>query len=154
MDHLKKGDPRISNLSPTIWVYSTLGRFLEHGRIFRFENAGDPLFFIGSADWMRRNLDKRMETITPVFDAGVKQELEEILKIYEADNCTAWDLYEDGHYERREPDIDEDKRCAQELSSASPQNFRQQIPSPETNGFFQNRLMLSLIPDGTNPGHN
>ena len=91
-----------------------LGRFLEHGRIFRFENAGDPLFFIGSADWMRRNLDKRMETITPVFDAGVKQELEEILKIYEADNCTAWDLYEDGHYERREPDVDEDKRCAQE----------------------------------------
>ena len=49
---------------------------------------------------MRRNLDKKMETITPVFDAGVKQELEEILKIYEADNCTAWDLYEDGHYER------------------------------------------------------
>ena len=60
--------PRIPNLSPTIRVYSTLGRFLEHGRIFRFENAGDPLFFIGSADWMRRNLDKRMETITPVFD--------------------------------------------------------------------------------------
>ena len=73
-----------------------------------------PFFFIGSADWMRRNLDKRMETITPVFDLGVKQELEEILKIYEADNCTAWDLYEDGHYERREPDIDEEKRCAQE----------------------------------------
>ena len=40
--------------------------------------------------------------------------MEEILKIYEADNCTAWDLYGDGHYERREPDIDEDKRCAQE----------------------------------------
>ena len=106
--------PRILSLSPTIRVYSTLGRFLEHGRIFRFENAGDPLFFIGSADWMRRNLDKRMETITPVFDEGVKQELEEILNIYEADNCTAWDLYEDRHYERREPDVDEDKRCAQE----------------------------------------
>ena len=63
---------------------------------------------------MRRNLDKRMETITPVFDAGVKQELEEILKIYEADNYTAWDLYEDGHYERMAPDVDEDNRCAQE----------------------------------------
>ena len=49
---------------------------------------------------MRRNLDKRMGTITPVFDEVVKQELEEILNIYEADNCTAWDLYEDGHYER------------------------------------------------------
>ena len=73
--------PRIPNLSPTIRVYSTLGRFLEHGRIFRFENAGDPLFFIGSADWMRRNLDKRMETITPFFDEVVKQELEEILNI-------------------------------------------------------------------------
>ena len=73
-----------------------------------------PFFFIGSADWMRWNLDKRMETITPVFDAGDKQELEEILNIYEADNCTAWDLYEDGYYERSEPDVDEDKRCAQE----------------------------------------
>ena len=55
-----------------------------------------------------------METITPVFDAGVKKELEEILNIYVADNCTAWDLYEDGYYERREHDIDEDKLCAQE----------------------------------------
>ena len=146
--------PRIPNLSPTIRVYSTLGRFLEHGRIFRFENAGDPLFFIGSADWMRRNLDKRIETITPVFDAGVKQELEEILNIYEADNCTAWDLYEDGHYERREPDIDEKNAVPRKFSSASPQNFRQRIPSPETNGFFQNSLMLSLVQDGTNPGHN
>ena len=105
---------RVHGLSPTIQVFSTLGRFLEHGRIYRFENGGDPLFFIGSADWMRRNLDKRMETITPVLDADVKQELEEILSIYEADNCTAWDLFEDGHYERREPDIDEAKYCAQE----------------------------------------
>ena len=105
---------RVHDLSPTIQVFSTLGRFLEHGRIYRFENGGDPLFFIGSADWMRRNLDKRMETITPVLDADVKQELEEILSIYEADNCTAWDLFEDGHYERREPDIDEAKYCAQE----------------------------------------
>ena len=63
---------------------------------------------------MKRNFDKRMETITLILNTGVKQELEEILNIYEADNCTEWDLYEDGHYERREPDIDEDKRCAQE----------------------------------------
>jgi len=57
-----------SSLSKNIRVFSTIGRFLEHGRIYRFENGGNPEFFIGSADWMRRNLFSRMECIMPVKD--------------------------------------------------------------------------------------
>ena len=56
----------VPGLSESIRVYSTLGRFLEHGRIYRFENGGTPEFFIGSADWMHRNLSRRMEAIAPV----------------------------------------------------------------------------------------
>jgi polyphosphate kinase len=63
----------VPGLSENIRVFSTLGRFLEHGRIYRFENDGDPEFLIGSADWMRRNLDRRMETIMPVSDPKLRR---------------------------------------------------------------------------------
>ena len=91
----------VPGLSPTIRVYSTLGRFLEHGRIYRFENGGQPAYFIGSADWMRRNLSDRMESIMPVSDPAICAELEHILSVYEQDNCTAWDMQPDGEYVRR-----------------------------------------------------
>ena len=68
----------VAGLSETIRVYSTLGRFLEHGRIYRFENGGQPEFFIGSADWMHRNLSRRMEAIAPVCDPAIRGELEAI----------------------------------------------------------------------------
>ena len=91
-----------------------MGRFLEHSCIYRFENAGDPEFFIGSADWMQRNLDRRIETIMPVDDSQLKQELETILQIYENDNCTAWDMQPDGSYQQRRPQPDESERAAQQ----------------------------------------
>lgn len=93
----------VPGLSETIRVFSTLGRFLEHGRIYRFENAGDPELFIGSADWMTRNLSRRMEAVTPIGDPRLKAELEKILCVYEADNCSAWDMQPDGDYVRRRP---------------------------------------------------
>jgi polyphosphate kinase len=104
----------VPGLSENIKVYSTLGRFLEHARIYRFENGGDPEFFIGSADWMRRNLDRRMETIMPVGDPVIKQELEQTLQVYENDNCSAWDMQPDGNYVRRRPGKGEKQRAAQE----------------------------------------
>jgi polyphosphate kinase len=93
----------VPGLSPTIRVYSILGRFLEHSRIFRFENGGAPEFFIGSADWMTRNLSRRMEVVTPVRDPMIKAELDGILDTYDADNCSAWDMQPDGSYVRRQP---------------------------------------------------
>jgi polyphosphate kinase len=105
----------VPGLSESIRIFSVLGRFLEHGRIYRFENGGEPEFFIGSADWMRRNLDRRMESIMPVTDPKIKQELEEILLVLENDNCSAWDMQHDGNYVLRQPKEGEEYRCAQKL---------------------------------------
>ena len=102
-------------MSPTIRVYSILGRFLEHSRIYRFENGGAPEFFIGSADWMTRNLSRRMETVAPVCDPVIKAELETILRTYEEDNCSAWDMQPDGEYVRRHPAAGEARRGAQQV---------------------------------------
>jgi polyphosphate kinase len=104
----------VPGLSENIAVFSTLGRYLEHGRIYRFENGGAPEFFLGSADWMRRNLDRRMESIMPVNDPGVRVQLDQILDVYDADNCTAWDMQTDGIYLRRTPAEGEERRAAQE----------------------------------------
>jgi len=93
----------VPGLSSTIRVFSIVGRFLEHSRIYRFENGGNPEFYIGSADWMRRNFDSRMETVAPVADAAIQAELESILNVYESDNTSAWDMQPDGHYVRRRP---------------------------------------------------
>jgi polyphosphate kinase len=105
----------VPDVSPTIQVYSTLGRFLEHSRIYRFENGGAPEFFIGSADLMTRNLSRRMEAVAPVCDPAIKAELETILRTYEEDNCSAWDMQRDGAYILRRPAAGEPRRAAQDM---------------------------------------
>jgi polyphosphate kinase len=107
--------PGIPGLSENIRVFSVLGRFLEHGRIYGFENLGSPEYLIGSADWMKRNLDRRMETITPVSDPRLVAEIEEILTVAENDNQSAWDLRPDGTYVRRRPKKGEDPRPSQQV---------------------------------------
>jgi polyphosphate kinase len=107
--------PGVTGLSETIRVFSVLGRFLEHGRIYRFENGGEPEVLTGSADWMRRNLDHRVETIAPVSSAALRMELTAILDVYEHDNCTAWDLQPDGTWIRRQPLPGEAPRASQEV---------------------------------------
>jgi polyphosphate kinase len=105
----------LPGLSPTIRVFSILGRFLEHSRIYRFENAGHPEFYLGSADWMRRNFNNRMETVAPVTDPAIQAELERILGVYEGDNTSAWDMQPDGHYVRRRPGAGQPRREAQQV---------------------------------------
>ena len=105
----------VPGLSATIRVFSTLGRFLEHSRIYRFENGGAPEFFIGSADLMTRNLSRRVETVAPISDPAIKAELETILRTYEEDNCSAWDMQPDGGYVRRHPAEGEARRAAQQV---------------------------------------
>ena len=104
----------VPGLSENIRLFSTLGRFLEHSRIYRFENGGNPEFFIGSADWMTRNLDRRMETVMPVTDSELKQELEQTLQVYEKDNSSAWDMRPDGKYRKRRPRKNQERRAAQQ----------------------------------------
>ena len=107
--------PGVPGQSETIRVFGLIGRFLEHCRVYRFENGGAPEFYLGSADWMKRNLDRRVETIARIDDPALKGELEGILAIYEADNASAWDMQPDGTYVRRRPAEGEEPRPAQRM---------------------------------------
>jgi polyphosphate kinase len=109
----------VPGLSENIRVFSVVGRYLEHGRIYAFANGGAPEYFLGSADWMKRNLDNRVETIAPVNDQGLQSELRAILQTYEEDNASAWDLQPDGSYVRRHPAPGEERRAAQEIFGRS-----------------------------------
>ena len=81
--------PGIKGMSENIYITSVVDRFLEHGRIYLFENDGEELMFYGSADWMNRNLDRRIEVISPVLDEDIKKEFKEILDIQLKDNVKA-----------------------------------------------------------------
>lgn len=90
----------ISGVSENIHVRSIVGEFLEHSRIFYFENAGNPEIYMGSADWMPRNLDRRVEIVFPVEDEGIKKEIVHILDLEFKDNVKAHILQPDGTYEK------------------------------------------------------
>lgn len=96
--------PGIKKVSENIRVISIIGRFLEHSRIFYFQNGGEEEVYIGSADWMTRNLSRRVEAITPVEDPEIAKDLQEILGIMLADNRQAWELQSDGTYIQRQPE--------------------------------------------------
>jgi len=94
--------PGIRGLSENIRVVSIVDRFLEHSRIFWFRHGGDPRVFISSADWMTRNLDKRVELMTPVDEPDLREALEDILKAGFADTAKARELGPHGRYTRVE----------------------------------------------------
>jgi polyphosphate kinase len=93
----------IPGRSENIRVVSVVGRLLEHSRIYRFENDGRPVHYIGSADLRPRNLRHRVELLVPVSDPRHQAELDEILKLY-LDDPTAWDLTPSGDYVQRSRD--------------------------------------------------
>jgi polyphosphate kinase len=96
--------PGVQGLSENITVRSIVGRFLEHSRVFYFYNEGKEDVLIGSADWMHRNLDRRVEVVIPIRDERIKRYLkEEVLETYLRDNMKARILKEDGTYERIQP---------------------------------------------------
>jgi polyphosphate kinase len=100
--------PGIENRSQTIRVGSLVGRFLEHSRLYRFQNGGQPEIFLGSADLMNRNLDRRVEVLFPIEDERLKQRInEEIIEPMWADNVKMRWLQPDGTYER--PRLADDK---------------------------------------------
>jgi len=90
--------PGLPGVSENITVRSIVGRFLEHSRIYRFGNGGDPRYFIGSADWMERNFFHRVEAVFPVEGDGVKKHVEEIIDTFRKDNVKARILQPDGTY--------------------------------------------------------
>jgi polyphosphate kinase len=93
--------PGLPGVSATIKVISILGRFLEHERIYYFENNGRPEYYIGSADAMQRNLEKRVEVLVPVEDPRLQGELRHILDMQLSDQRGAWDMQPDGSYVQR-----------------------------------------------------
>ena len=90
--------PGIEGISDNIQVVSIIGRFLEHTRIFYFENNGDPEVYGASADWMDRNLFRRVETAFPFEDKKIKARVIEELNTYLDDNTQAWELHNNGEY--------------------------------------------------------
>jgi polyphosphate kinase len=95
--------PGVPGVSDRIRVRSIVGRFLEHSRIWTFANGRRREWYIGSADLMPRNLDLRVEVVTPVTDPDLTGRLQEILDVMLADNVQAWELSEDGSWQRRRP---------------------------------------------------
>ncbi|WP_088889423.1 polyphosphate kinase 1 [Leptolyngbya ohadii] len=105
--------PGLPGISENIRVISIVGRYLEHARIFYFHNAGQEEVYIGSADWMPRNLDRRVEAVTPVEDPVLMKELQAILAVQLADNRRAWELRSEGSYVQRQPQKGEPEWDAQ-----------------------------------------
>jgi polyphosphate kinase len=101
MCSLRTGIPQISE---NIRVRSIVGRFLEHTRAMYFHNDGHPEVFCTSADWMNRNLHRRVEVCFPIESAKLRQRVAEDLELYLKDNTNAWELLPDGSYKKVEPD--------------------------------------------------
>ena len=120
--------PGVRGVSDNISVVSIVGRFLEHSRVFYFANDGKPELYFGSADWMPRNFDRRVEVVTCVQDPRLAQRLRQVLEINLADNRNAWDLSPEGGYTQRKagarPVI-----ASQEIFLANPWGF---VPLPAT----------------------
>ncbi len=96
--------PGIEGLSENIRVRSIVGRFLEHTRIFHFQNEGAEDTYLASADWMDRNFFRRIELCFPVLDPALKRRvIREGLQPYLADNCQAWEMDAEGGYTRAKP---------------------------------------------------
>jgi polyphosphate kinase len=98
--------PGVPDLSPTITIRSILGRFLEHSRVFVFENGGTPEVWIGSADLMHRNLDRRVETLVQVTDPAHIADLVGLMEMATSEETAAWELDPEGQWHRavRAPD--------------------------------------------------
>ncbi|WP_017306274.1 polyphosphate kinase 1 [Spirulina subsalsa] len=107
--------PQLPEVSENINVISIVGAFLEHSRIFYFYNQGEDEVYIGSADWMPRNLDRRVEAVTPIEDPEIVKDIQEILGVMLADNRQAWELQEDGSYQQRQPETRTQSRSAQKM---------------------------------------
>mgnify|MGYP001565776916 FL=1 len=107
--------PGVPGESERIRVTSIIGRFLEHSRVWRFENDGQPEYYIGSADWMPRNLDRRVEAMVPILDKSLHPRLESLLEVCLTDNRQAWDLGPDGDWVQRHAGAGEERATHERL---------------------------------------
>jgi polyphosphate kinase len=106
--------PGLPGVSDRVRVVSIVGRFLEHSRLWYFANGDEPEYYLGSADWMPRNLDRRVETVVPVEDTSLHPRLRSLLEVCLTDNRQAWYLLSDGSYLQRTPG-DEPERATHKI---------------------------------------
>jgi len=116
--------PGVKDLSENIEVVSIVDMFLEHARIFYFANHGEEEVYLSSADWMPRNLDRRVEIMFPVEDPACRRELGELLKLYLRDNEKAWQLQGDGSYRKLAGDAKKRLRAQEQLCSRAAEKQR------------------------------
>jgi polyphosphate kinase len=93
--------PQLEGISDNIQVVSVIGRFLEHSRLFWFGNGGEPELFFGSADWMSRNLDRRVEAVAPIEDPKLRHQLEQVIDLY-LNDTGAWHMDNQGKFSQRQ----------------------------------------------------
>ena len=116
--------PGLKGISETAQVISIVGAFLEHSRIFYFQNGGDEEYYIGSADLMKRNLESRVEVVTPVEDPELRQDLRVILNVQLNDHRSAWQMQSDGSYIQRTPQTSNTKSSQQTLVDIASQRLK------------------------------
>jgi polyphosphate kinase len=121
--------PGIPGLSERIRVVSIIGRFLEHSRAWYFANGGAEEYFIGSADWMPRNFDRRVEAVAPIDDPTLHPRLATIFRTCLADTRQAWDLSGDGTWHQRRPAPDEPSRATHVVLLGEPMAGPDAAPS-------------------------
>jgi polyphosphate kinase len=112
--------PGVPGVSDRIRVTSIVGRFLEHSRLWYFQNDGKHEYYIGSADWMVRNFDRRVEAVTPVEERTLHPRLRSLLDVCLADNRQAWVLQPEGHYLQRRPADGEEERSSHRMLLRDP----------------------------------
>jgi polyphosphate kinase len=117
--------PGLPGISENITVVSIVGRFLEHARIYYFRNGGDEEYFIGSADLMTRNLESRVEVVTPVEDPALRERLRAVLELQLNDHRNAWEMRADGSYVQRRPRTPAEETGSQEalIQAAEQRHF-------------------------------
>jgi polyphosphate kinase len=126
--------PKVAGMSDNIRVYSVIGRFLEHSRIFYFKNGAkndlDGEFFVGSADWMHRNLHSRVEVVTPVEERALRERLWEILNITLNDTRSRWEMASDGMYTQFKPTDGAVLGTQEQLMKVTRERFTAQTTPP------------------------
>jgi polyphosphate kinase len=123
--------PGVEGMSENITVHSIIGRYLEHSRIYYFNHRGEHKYFIGSADWMHRNLDARVEAIAPIENEKLKKYMQFVLNIYFNDNKQRWILNADGSYDRAKKEKGKSKLSAHEFLMNHMKESNEPIPKAE-----------------------
>ncbi|CAN5678927.1 polyphosphate kinase [soil metagenome] len=123
--------PGVKGLSENIRVISIIDRYLEHGRIYWFRQGGNPVVFISSADFMTRNLSKRVELLTPIEDSNAKKRLHDILVTQLNDNMQARELTKDGHFHLLKPQKGKGLRSQEYFSKQAAKHARARTQSPD-----------------------